>query len=202
MSTTDTNVPQVIVNKLTAAQYATATKNPNEFYAVTDAPAVDVMTGATSGTAGVTGTVPAPAAGDQDKVLKADATWGKVGADNIDFTTMPVYVDAVSNIALTTSYATWAKVTIDVPGKYLLLLDASSQSSASSYALYSRFAIGTSTYNGNYVTVPSGCWGHTSNMCVVDISAANTEVKAEFNSTVAVAASSNTRVNLTAVRIG
>lgn len=162
----------------------------------------DTMTGATSGAAGTAGVVPAPAAGDQNKVLKADATWGKVGADNIDFTTMPVYTDAVSNIALTTSYATWAKVTIDVPGKYLLLLDASSQSSTSSYALYSRFAIGTSTYNGNYVTVPSGCWGHISNMCVVDISAANTEVKAEFNSTVAVAASSNTRVNLTAVRIG
>ena len=162
----------------------------------------NAMTGATSGAAGTAGVVPAPAAGDQNKVLKADATWGKVGADNIDFTTMPVYTDAVSNIALTTSYTTWAKVTIDVPGKYLLLLDASSQSSASSYALYSRFAIGTSTYNGNYVTVPSGGWGHISNMCVVDISAANTEVKAEFNSTVAVAASSNTRANLTAVRIG
>lgn len=38
MATTDTNVPQVIVNKLTAAQYAAATKSPTEFYAVTDAP--------------------------------------------------------------------------------------------------------------------------------------------------------------------
>lgn len=36
MSTTDTNVPQVIVNKLTSAEYATATKSPTEFYAVTD----------------------------------------------------------------------------------------------------------------------------------------------------------------------
>lgn len=36
MSTTDTNVPQVIVNKLTQAQYNTATKSPTEFYAVTD----------------------------------------------------------------------------------------------------------------------------------------------------------------------
>lgn len=39
MATTDTNVPQVIVNKLTTAQYNAATKNPNEFYAVTDMPA-------------------------------------------------------------------------------------------------------------------------------------------------------------------
>lgn len=37
MSTTDTNVQQVIVNKLTQAEYDTATKSPTEFYAVTDA---------------------------------------------------------------------------------------------------------------------------------------------------------------------
>lgn len=36
MATTDTNVPQVIVNKLTQAQYDTAVKDPTEFYAVTD----------------------------------------------------------------------------------------------------------------------------------------------------------------------
>ena len=78
MATSDTSVPQVIVNKLTAAQYATATKNPNEFYAVTDAPAVPVMTGATSIAAGATGTVPAPAAGDDTKYLKGDGTWATV----------------------------------------------------------------------------------------------------------------------------
>lgn len=33
------------------------------------------MTGATSGAAGTAGTVPAPAAGDQDKVLTGDGTW-------------------------------------------------------------------------------------------------------------------------------
>lgn len=36
MPTTDTNVPQVVVNKLTKAQYEAATKEPTEFYAVTD----------------------------------------------------------------------------------------------------------------------------------------------------------------------
>lgn len=36
MPTTDTNVPQVIVNKLTKAQYEAATKSPTEFYAVSD----------------------------------------------------------------------------------------------------------------------------------------------------------------------
>lgn len=36
MPTTDTNVPQVVVNKLTKAQYEAATKEPTEFYMVTD----------------------------------------------------------------------------------------------------------------------------------------------------------------------
>lgn len=36
MPTTDTNVPQVIVNKLTKAQYEAATKSPTEFYVVSD----------------------------------------------------------------------------------------------------------------------------------------------------------------------
>lgn len=36
MPTTDTNVSQVIVNKLTKAQYDSATKSATEFYAVTD----------------------------------------------------------------------------------------------------------------------------------------------------------------------
>lgn len=36
MPTTDTNVPQVVVNKLTKAQYEAATKSPTEFYAVSD----------------------------------------------------------------------------------------------------------------------------------------------------------------------
>lgn len=38
------------------------------------------MTGATSAANGVAGLVPAPAAGDEDKVLKGDGTWGEAGS--------------------------------------------------------------------------------------------------------------------------
>ena len=41
------------------------------------------MTGATGSTAGAHGLVPAPAAGDQDKVLKGDGTWGDAAATAI-----------------------------------------------------------------------------------------------------------------------
>ena len=37
-----------------------------------------VMTGASAGAAGTSGLVPAPAAGDEDKCLKGDGTWGSV----------------------------------------------------------------------------------------------------------------------------
>ncbi len=37
----------------------------------------DAMTGATSGAAGAAGVVPKPVAGDQDKFLKGDGTWGE-----------------------------------------------------------------------------------------------------------------------------
>lgn len=67
------------------------------------------MTGATSSTAGTSGLVPAPAAGDQDKYLKGDGTWATVQGGNSGVTTfypqynledysvgdnIPIYVDA------------------------------------------------------------------------------------------------------------
>ena len=59
-----------------------------------------VMTGATSGTAGTSGLVPAPSAGDQAKVLKGDGTWGEAAATTIfylddDFgTATHIYTDS------------------------------------------------------------------------------------------------------------
>lgn len=42
-----------------------------------------VMSGASSGSAGTSGLVPAPAAGDQNKALKGDGTWGDVSSGTI-----------------------------------------------------------------------------------------------------------------------
>lgn len=82
MATTDTSVPQVIVNKLTKAQYDAATKSPTEFYAVTDEDIYSDFTGATSSTAGAHGLVPAPASGDDTKFLAGDGTWAALPATN------------------------------------------------------------------------------------------------------------------------
>ena len=43
---------------------------------------VPTMIGATSSANGSEGLVPAPAAGDQDKYLKADGTWGAINVSN------------------------------------------------------------------------------------------------------------------------
>lgn len=43
---------------------------------------VPTMTGASSNSNGTKGLVPAPTAGDQDKYLKADGTWGAINVSN------------------------------------------------------------------------------------------------------------------------
>lgn len=48
----------------------------------------ETMTGATSSANGSTGAVPAPTAGDQDKVLKGNGTWGAVTNANINLGTI------------------------------------------------------------------------------------------------------------------
>lgn len=63
MPTTDTNVPQVVVNKLTKAQYEAATKEPTEFYMVTD-----------------------------EQIETSDIADGAVTATKIDFTTLPISI--------------------------------------------------------------------------------------------------------------
>ena len=44
--------------------------------------AIPTMTGASNTSDGTKGLVPAPAAGDQDKYLKADGTWGAINVSN------------------------------------------------------------------------------------------------------------------------
>lgn len=43
MPITNREVPQVVVNKLTQAQYDAATKSQDEFYLITDAPGITVV---------------------------------------------------------------------------------------------------------------------------------------------------------------
>lgn len=59
----------------TSAGTFSANASGSSTIALTDT-TYSAMTGATSGAAGTSGLVPAPAAGDQDKVLKGDGTWG------------------------------------------------------------------------------------------------------------------------------
>ena len=48
---------------------------------------INVMTGATSSTSGMSGLVPAPAAGDQNKYLQANGTWNAVTTNDNRFIT-------------------------------------------------------------------------------------------------------------------
>ena len=61
-------------------------KNKDVFYLITDRIAyledVSVMKGATAEADGVTGTVPVPKAGDQNKFLRGDGTWAESSGGN------------------------------------------------------------------------------------------------------------------------
>lgn len=61
------------------AQIAEVDKNgaPTKWHPA-DLPAVSAMTGATADADGVSGVVPAPAAGDEGKFLRGDGTWGDI----------------------------------------------------------------------------------------------------------------------------
>ena len=49
-------------------------------------PNIETMTGATANSAGASGTVPQPAAGDHEKFLRGDGTWAEPsGGGNADF---------------------------------------------------------------------------------------------------------------------
>lgn len=70
------------------------------------------FTGATASTDGVQGLVPGPLAGDEDKVLKGDGTWGKVSTETRFYSakrfvsatnyTFPMEVDFYTDVDLTT----------------------------------------------------------------------------------------------------
>ena len=60
------------------------------------------FTGASAGTAGANGLVPAPAAGDQDKLLKGDGTWGDID-DRLYRMLVPTGTQITSNKDLATT---------------------------------------------------------------------------------------------------
>lgn len=67
----------------TSAGTFTANALSDTTIALTDT-TYNAMTGASSSAAGTSGLVPAPAAGDQNDVLRGDGTWGLIGANNLD----------------------------------------------------------------------------------------------------------------------
>lgn len=81
----------------------------------------NTFVGAASSTAGSKGLVPAPVAGDQDKVLKGDGTWGAVTSANIDWSTMTnTYAHASTNtrVQYPTSFGNFLTVTVPQTGTY------------------------------------------------------------------------------------
>lgn len=76
------NATLTITQNGTSAGTFTANSATDATIALTDT-TYNAMIGASSSTAGASGLVPAPAAGDEDKVLKGDGTWGEVAGSEV-----------------------------------------------------------------------------------------------------------------------
>lgn len=69
----------------------------------------NTFVGAGTSVAGSRGIVPAPAAGDNEKILKGDGTWGAVTSSNIDWSTFPGRIIAAGQINVGTVSANYGK---------------------------------------------------------------------------------------------
>ena len=92
---------------------------------------VSDMTGATTDTAGTSGSVPAPSAGDHEKFLKGDGTWGEVKAGGGSVRTVLV-ADAAAAAALNPTLS-MACYTYSIPELYDLF------TGNKKFSLYSAF---------------------------------------------------------------
>lgn len=81
----------------------------------------DTMTGATSGAAGTAGVVPAPAAGDQDKVLKGDGTFSSITSNMLSLDKLSFVIDG--NVDSSQFFGgTYSQTfTVETSGNYLIL---------------------------------------------------------------------------------
>ena len=91
---------------------------------------VSDMTGATANTAGTSGSVPAPSAGDHEKFLKGDGTWGEVKAGGSTRTVLIANAAAAAALNPTLSSACY---TYSIPELYDLF------TGNKKFSLYSAF---------------------------------------------------------------
>lgn len=73
------------------------------------------FTGATSGAAGTSGLVPAPASGETSKYLKSDGSWDTVTVPTVNDSTVTVTNNGTSKGSFTTNQASASSIALDYP---------------------------------------------------------------------------------------
>ena len=101
MTTTDTQVQELVINTLTKQEYE-AIQNPSdtELYMVTDDLLANFI-GADGTNAGVAGLVPPPQATDNTKFLKGNGSWSNIALSSSDITNALGYTPQNSSTAVT-----------------------------------------------------------------------------------------------------
>lgn len=133
-------------NKLTAGSNITIIGNT---ISATDT-TYSTMTGASAGSAGASGLVPAPSAGDQDKVLKGDGTWGTVTTGTINDATLTIQQNGTQVATFTANSATNATANITTPVITVTDTDPGEGSALSANNFVAVY--GGNVYNPDYST--------------------------------------------------
>jgi len=139
--------------------------NTTYFQKMTEAPQAADMTGATSSAAGAHGLVPAPAAGDQDKVLKGDGTWGVNGS-----TVSVSHIGTASSSGVRKQQITVDNVAYDIDGTAYMEQTINTSTSATSSATFSNAAITANSVIDVYTSQLGLCYSNitvSEGSCVV-----------------------------------
>lgn len=107
------------------------------------------MQGATASADGASGLVPAPEAGDQDKMLKGDGTWGNAPAPNLGTASRAVQTDANGDLAASSVTATELGHLSGVTSAVQTQLDAKAADSGVVHLADAETVSGTKTFSSS-----------------------------------------------------
>lgn len=117
-----------------------------------------VFDGATASADGASGLVPQPLAGDQDKVLKGDGTWGNAPIPNLGTASRAVVTDSDKKIAVSSVTATELGCLSGVTSAIQTQLDAKAADSGVVHLDGSETVTGFKTFTSPIVVDTSVCY--------------------------------------------
>lgn len=123
-----------------------------------------------------------------------------VTADKINYDTIPVHKDFVTNVTITTTDATLFTYTIPASGWYFVSVCANLESVTSSHTTYITFKNNGSNIDSGYQTISASQWGNETLQNFFQFAAGDV-LTVTFHDNVGLSANANTKIRFMVVRI-